>query len=203
MRNVLASVLFLLSCNAVSWAAETPEPEFVKAASALGARLVIDNERVSVWETTASLPPSPNDFVAVSLAAKGTAVFGHKGDTPGQTGVRTVVNELKDHPTPPVPNTSGYPNAFPRPRVVKLVENDRVVVWSYRWNLNEPTPMHFHDKDVVVVYQDDTALTSTTPDGKSVTNEYKSGEIRFNRANRTHTELLIRDTGSAVMTELK
>ena len=63
--------------------------------------------------------------------------------------------------------------------------------------------MHFHDKDVVVVYMEDTALKSTTPDGKSVLNEYKSGETRFNRRDRSHTELLVRGTGSAVMTELK
>jgi len=55
----------------------------------------------------------------------------------------------------------------------------------------------------VVAYEEDTALKSTTPDGKSVVNEYKFGDIRFNRRDRTHTELLVRDTGSAVMTELK
>jgi len=41
------------------------------------------------------------------------------------------------------------------------------------------------------------------PDGKTTEHECKSGEIRFNRGNRTHTELLVRDTGSAVMIELK
>jgi hypothetical protein len=51
--------------------------------------------------------------------------------------------------------------------------------------------------------EEDTALKSTTPDEKSIVNEYKSGDIRFNRVNRTHTELLVRDTGFAVMTELK
>ena len=81
--------------------------------------------------------------------------------------------------------------------------NDRVIVWRYRWNLGEPTPMHFHDKDVVVVYLEDSALKSTEPDGKSILNEYKAGDIRFNRRDRTHTELLVRDTASAVITELK
>ncbi len=164
---------------------------------------LIDNERVAVWDTTSPLPPAQHDFVAVSLSRKGTAVWGHKGDTPGEAGARTIVIELKDHPEPPLANNSGYPNAFPRPHVVKLFENDRVVVWSYRWNLDDPTPMHFHDKDIVVVYEEDTALKSTTPEGKSTVNEYKFADTRFNRGNRTHTELLVRDTGSAVMTELK
>jgi hypothetical protein len=164
---------------------------------------IIDNERVTVWDTTKRLPPAAHDFVAVSLSRKGTAIFGHKGNTPGEAGERTVVIDLKDHPVAPIANTSGYPNAFPRPHVEKLLENDRIVVWSYRWNPGEPTPMHFHDKDVVVVYEENTSLKSTTPDGKSVINEYKSADIRFNRRDRSHTELLVNDTGSAVMTELK
>jgi hypothetical protein len=167
------------------------------------ARSVIDNERVTVWDTTGSLPAFPHDFVAVSLAQPGNAVFGHAGDTAGTAGSRTAVIELRDHQVAPIPNNSGYPNAYPRPHIEKILENDRVIVWRYRWNLGEPTPMHFHDKDVVVVYLEDSALKSTEPDGKSILNEYKSGDIRFNRRDRTHTELLVRDAASAVITELK
>ena len=118
-------------------------------------------------------------------------------------GARSLVIELKDHPVPPLENKTGYPLAFPRPHVKKLLENDRVIVWSYRWNPGEPTPMHFHDKDVVVVYLEPTALTSTTPDGAKTLNEYKAFDIRFNKRDRTHTELLEHGTGSAMMMELK
>jgi hypothetical protein len=170
---------------------------------AQGVQPSIDNERITVWDTTSPLPPAAHDFVAVSSSGKRSAVFGHKGDIPGVAGERTVVIELKDHPVAPIPNNSGYPLAFPRARAKKLLENDRVIVWSYSWNLNEPTPMHFHDKDIVVVFEEDSALKSTTPDGKSVVNENKSGDIRFNRRDRIHSELLVRGTGSAVMTELK
>jgi hypothetical protein len=168
-----------------------------------GPKPIIDNESVTVWDTKMPLPPAQNNFIAVSLARKYTAVLGHKGDTPGEDGSRTIVIELKDHPASAYPNATGFPNAFPRPDVEKLIENDRVVVWSYHWNPGEPTPMHFHDKDVVVVYEEDTALKSTTPDGNSVVNDYKFGEVRFNRGNRTHSELLVGPSGSAVMTELK
>ena len=78
-----------------------------------------------------------------------------------------------------------------------------MIVWSYRWNPGEPTPMHFHDKDVVVVYEEDTALRSTTPDGKGLINDYKEGQVKFNLRDRTHTETLVTGAGSAVMTELK
>jgi hypothetical protein len=172
-------------------------------AAALPVRAVIDNERVTVWDTASRLPAAAHDFVAISMSQQGNAVFGHAGDTVGTAGSRTIIIELRDHRLAPIANNSGYPNAYPRPHIEKILENDRVIVWRYRWNLGEPTPMHFHDKDVVVVYLEDSALKSTEPDGKSILNEYKAGDIRFNRRDRTHTELLVRDTASAVITELK
>jgi hypothetical protein len=162
----------------------------------------IDNERVTVWDLHAE-KIADHDYVAVSLDRKGTAKLGHKGEKVGKAGEHTVLIELKDNPVTPVVNKTGFPNAFPRPHVKKLFENDRVIVWSYRWNPGEATPMHFHDKDVVVVYEEPTALKSTTPDGKSTVNAYTEGQIKFNLRDRTHTETLIRATGSAVMTELK
>jgi hypothetical protein len=166
------------------------------------ASALIDNERVKVWDTTASMAAMPDDFVAISFD-KGTAVFGHAGETAGLAGARTIVIDLKNHPVAPLANNSGYPNAYPRPHIDKILENDRVIVWHYRWNLGEPTPMHFHDKDVVVTYLEDSALQSTEPNGQIVLNEYKSGDIRFNKRDRTHTELLVRGAASAVITELK
>jgi hypothetical protein len=177
-------------------------PVFATSSLAAEPAALIDNERVKVFDTTAAMAAMPDDFVAIDFA-KGTAVYGHAGDTAGSPGVRTVIIDLKNHPEPPLVNNSGYPNAFPRPHVDKLFENDRVVVWHYRWFLNEPTPVHFHDKDVVVTYLEDSALQSTEPNGKVVLNEYKSGDIRFNRGNRVHSELVVRGSASAVLMELK
>ena len=92
-----------------------------------------------------------------------------------------IVVELKDHSGPLYANKSGYPPAFPRPGSTKTLDNERVVFWNYSWTPNVPTPMHLHDKDVVVVFRYDGSLKSTTPDGKSVVNDYTSGSIRFNR----------------------
>jgi hypothetical protein len=173
------------------------------AALSNAAQPAIDNERVTVWDTAEAMPPAQHDFVSVSLSRKGTAYFGHQGDTPGKAGQRTVVVELKDHALAPIANSSGFPLAFPRPHVRKLLENDKVIVWDYAWRPKQPTPMHFHDKDALVVFEATGALQSTTPDGKSLVNEYEFGDIRFNRRDRTHSELLLRGHAHAVITELK
>jgi hypothetical protein len=129
------------------------------AAISWGAEPALDNDRVSVWDTTQVLPP--------------------------------------------LANTTGYPLAFPRPHARKLLENDKVVVWSYTWRPHEPTPMHFHDKEALVVFEATGALQSTTADGKSTVSEYRFGDIRFNGRDRTHTEVLVRGNERAVITELK
>src|SRR3984957_5376766 len=175
---------------------------------------VIDNERVPVWDVTGAKGQAnpalghDRDVVVMRLtgAGAGTANFIAKGserNKPPGIGARSLIIELKDTVVPPLENKTGYPLAFPRPHVKKLLENDRVIVWSYRWNPGEPTPMHFHDKDVVGVYLEDTALTSTTPEGAKTLNDYKAFDIRFNKGDRTHTELLERGMGSAMMMELK
>jgi hypothetical protein len=63
--------------------------------------------------------------------------------------------------------------------------------------------MHFHDKDVVVVYLGTGTLRSTTPDGKAVDNKWKPGDTRFNLRDRVHTETLVEGELRAIITELK
>jgi hypothetical protein len=161
---------------------------------------VLENDRVVVWDVTGSTAPQPFDAVIVSLS--GSAAFLAKGTTSKVEG-RSIVIDLKDHPVAPIANPTGYPLAFPRPGAKKILENARVIVWGYTWTPDVATPMHFHDKDVVVVFLDDGDLQSTTPDGKVTVNSYSYGTVRFNLRDRTHTETLIRGKQHAIITELK
>jgi hypothetical protein len=170
-------------------------------------RPAIDNERVTVWDLRAAdneIPVQTRPCVFIRLTPLVVAFFptcSAEGWDAGPAGA--VVIELKDHPVPPLANTSRFPNAFPRPGVVKRLENDKILVWDYTWTTGVPTPMHFHDKDVVVVYLENGALKSTTPDGQSVVNELSPRLIRFNARDRVHTEELVRGKARAIITELK
>jgi hypothetical protein len=162
----------------------------------------IDNERILASEVRGLKARVAHDFVSVSLTHPGTAVFGH-GGVPFAADARSILIELKDHPVEPLANTTPYPLAFPRPGAKKLLENERVVVWQYTWHTNQPTPMHFHDKDVLVVFEGNGTLKSATPAGASTDSTYKFGDFRFNRRDRVHSETLVAGELSAVMTELK
>jgi hypothetical protein len=173
------------------------------AALSHGAEPVIDNERVVVWDATDALPPAQHDFVAVSLSHKGTALFGPRGTIPSKNNARIVVIELKDNSPAPIPNNTAFPLAFPRPHAKKLLENDRVIVWDYVWHPGEPTPMHYHDKDALVVFESNGAVQATTPDGHTAVAQFKLGDIRFNGRDRAHRELLVSGHAHAVIVELK
>jgi hypothetical protein len=160
---------------------------------------LIDNDRVTIWDASG---PGEQLLDAVVVSLSGSAVFVAKGMTPKAEG-RSIVIDLKDHPVPPIANTTGYPLAFPRPGSKKILENERVIVWDYTWTPGVATPMHFHDKDAVVVFLEDGDLSSTTLDGKVVVNPWTSGTVRFNAGGRTHTETLVRGKQRAIVTELK
>jgi hypothetical protein len=165
-----------------------------------------------VAQTTTALDPALIDNDRVNVRERPT-IGGPAGSivrqTPTEiwvsiTPAKAVAITLKDGVVPPYKNTSGYPNAFPRPgKNVKVYEDARVIVWDYTWAPGVATPMHFHDKDVVVIYFGNGSLKSTTPDGKSVVNHWTNGDTRFNRGNRVHTETLVDGQLRAVITELK
>jgi hypothetical protein len=169
---------------------------------------LIDNQRVVVVEATSAngktvaAEPSKLDRVAIDLTKPGNAVFIAKGAS-AQIPAHAIVVDLKDVKIPPIENKTGYPLAFPREGVKKVMENGRVIVWYYTWTKGKPTVMHFHDKDVVVVYLADGKLKSTTPDGQATVNTISFGLTKFNAPNRSHYEEVVEGSASAVMVEFK
>ena len=186
----------------------------------------IDNGRVTVRDVALKQgQPGPaiqhaGDYVVLYISggrirgadgrtqthAPGSAMAGHGGttsDTALDGDAHEVVAELKDSPSNTVPNTPGLPPGFPREGAKKVFENDKVRVWNYTWLPGKPTPMHFHNTEIVVVYLGNGDITATTPDGKKTVTHHNSGDIVFNLANRSHSEELTQGEMSGVMLELK
>lgn len=142
----------------------------------------------------------------VARHATGSAVFGHGGitsDTALDADAHEVVVELKDTPSNTVPNNTGLPPGFPREGAKKVFENGKVRVWNYTWLLGRPTPMHFHNTEVMVVFLGDGDTAATTQDGKKTVTHHSPGDIVFNAANRSHSEELVKGEQSGIMLELK
>jgi hypothetical protein len=171
---------------------------------------LIQNERVTVWDVPAGSPApslsSTRDVVALAIHDTAADVtFRARGSNAklGQLHDRTILIELQDKTVPPLVNKSGYADAFPRPGSKRVLDSPRVVAWDYTWTPGQPTPMHFHDKDVVVTYLADGELTSTDPKGERVVNPHSFGFTKFNPRDRVHTETLTKGQGRAIIVELK
>ena len=179
------------------------------------ARPVIDNPRATVWDLSwtkgvpAGMERTSTNALWISVApTPGTVVFWPKGaarraSQSSGAPTHTVVVDIKDAPSGTIPNKAGYPNAFPRPGNKKVFENDRVVVWDYTWTTGQPTAMHFHDKDALVVYLKNGLVKSTTPDGMSIVNTMTVGKITYNARDRVHSETLVEGESRAIITEFK
>ena len=96
-----------------------------------------------------------------------------------------------------------YPPPWPRDGVKKVFENDRVIVWEVEW-LTEPTGMHEHRYDLVVITTRTGTIGITTPDGKTITLEAKAGDVGFQAAGVIHDEHSMSDPArTAMVIELK
>jgi hypothetical protein len=161
---------------------------------------IVTNARVAVTDGEDS-GTRPHDAVVVDL--KGASARFVKTGTPLAAKERSIIIELLEPPIGPLPNTTGLPDAFDRPGIEKLLDNERVTVWRYTWQPGKKTPVHFHANDVVVVYTADGVLASITPDGKTVMNPNSYGFTKFSPRGRVHQEELVKGKSSAVMVELK
>jgi quercetin dioxygenase-like cupin family protein len=215
MKKTVFCVLTTLATTALSqtgWT-QTPAP-------------VIDNQHVTVRDIALEKgKPGPmiahaGDYVVLYYRGgrikgadgktanypSGGASFGHGGstsDTALSGPAREIVVDIKNIPSRTVPNTTGLPPAFPRPGSKKILENDKVRVWNYAWVPGKPSPLHFHDTEVVVVFRGNGDIASTSMSGQKTVAHHNPGDIAFNAPNRAHSEEVVKGTQSAIMLELK
>jgi hypothetical protein len=161
---------------------------------------IVTNERVAVTDGTDTGTRS-HDAMVVELKTA-SARFVKSGE-PLLAKERSIIIELLKPPVGPLPKPEGVRDAFDRPGIEKLFDNERVTVWRYSWQPNKKTPLHFHANDVVVVHTEEGVLASTTPDGKTAMNRNWYGLAKFNPRGRIHQEELVKGKATAVIVELK
>ncbi len=228
MARGLASVA-ALAFLALSPSIQSVPPPFPRD----GVVKLAENDRVIVWDIRWTKgQPTPMhahtlDVVAIFLdgavlrttTSDGTTRTGaatHKGDAIFQRrGVvhteeamtedgRAIGVELKDVAAPPpLASRPDLPPGFPRERAARVLDNERVTVWDYTWIPGQPVPMHFHDKDTVVVFIESGTIRSTDAEGKVTVTNRAFGEVSLNARNRAHTEEAIEGSPRAIVVELK
>jgi quercetin dioxygenase-like cupin family protein len=83
-----------------------------------------------------------------------------------------------------------------------IFENDQVRVLRIHYGPHEKSVMHVHP-NAVVVYESDTHVKMTTPDGKSVVSDGKAGDSQWTPAGAHLPENVGDKPVDAVLVELK
>ena len=210
-------------------AAQTYPPPFPRE----GATKVLENESVVVWDVTWVMgKPTPMhrhlvDVVGVTLVpgtvrvtlpdgttresevdAPGAVSAGGKGLTHMEEGTsdtprRAILIELKGAMKEPLQAPAGVAPAWPREGAKKVLENDQVVVWDYRFQKDRPIPLHFHDKDTVVVELEPGVTRGIPKDGAPEESEWLGMRARFAPRGRLHREELVSGSPRAIAVEIK
>jgi predicted metal-dependent enzyme (double-stranded beta helix superfamily) len=197
-----------------------------------GAKKLIDNERVTVWDVTwakgVKTPMHEHRIPAVGvvlepgtvtmtmgdgavrpapLSERGRVVYAAPGFSHVEEGQsdpppRAIVVELKGNPTGAAPAPAGVPPAFPREGVTSVLENERVAVWNVTWP-SRAASTHFHGTDVVVIAIEGGTTRSLPQSGEPTTTAWKLGEVRFNPRGRLHGEQVADGSPRLIAIELK
>ena len=167
---------------------------------------ILENERVVVSRIGAGTNARQLRFPAVLISlADGAVRFIGANDTSTilpKTG-QAILIELKDHFVTPLEAPGGIVRAFPRQGAKQILDNDRVLVWDFTWAKGLKTDLHFHDKDVVLVYLSPGTVRSIPLKGEPTAEPRSFGEARFAPRGRTHVEECIDGPRRDIIVELK
>ena len=171
---------------------------------------ILENERVVVSRIGADanrLSPARQlrfPAVLISLADGAVRSIGaNDTSTIRPKSGQAILIELKDHLVTPLEAPGGIVRAFPRQGAKQILDNDRVLVWDFTWAKGMKTDLHFHDKDVVIVYLGSGTVRSIPLDGEPTAVLRSSGEVVFLRRGRTHVEECIDGPRRDIIIELK
>lgn len=173
---------------------------------------LFENERVIAWRLASGERTEPLirdrrlPGVMVSLADGTVRILEDVNtvttrDEAPTSGV--VLIAIKDNPRESLEIPLGMIPAFPREGVRRVVENDRVVVWSVTWTKGSKTPPHFHDKDVVAVYLDAGTVRSIALSGETTATPRLPGDTVFLPRGRGHIEECVDGPRRDIILELK
>jgi hypothetical protein len=183
----------------VTWVKGKPTPMHRHVVELVGVTLVPGTVRVTLPDGT-SRESELDTPGAVSAGGKGLT---HMEEGTSDTSRRAILIELIGASKEPLKAPSGVEPAWPREGAKKVLENDRVVVWDYQFQKDRPIPLHFHDKDTVVVELAPGVTRGIPQDGPPAETTWQGMRARFAPRGRLHREEWVSGSPRAIAVEIK
>jgi len=183
----------------VSWVKGKPTPMHQHVLGVVGVTLAPGTVRTTLPDGS-TRESEPDSVGAVSAGGKGMT---HKEEGTSDTPQRAILIEIKGAKKDPLTAPEGIGPAWPRDGASKVLENDQVIVWDYRFQKERPIPLHFHDKDTVVVELEPGATRSIPKDGAPTETTWQGMRARFAPRGRVHREEVVSGSPRGVIVEIK
>ncbi len=225
----------ILACGTVGTIAQQAAPPSANLPPPFpraGAKQLLDNERVTVWDVVwpkgqptalhrhpyalagVYLDPGTRVITATDGSTRnvsnepGGVTFQLKGLTHVEEGtsdppLHAIMIELKQDAPVGDDASPDLPPAFPRDGAKQLLDNDRVRVWDYAFTPHRVGPLHRHVRDAVAVWLEGGKLRTTPRDGAPSVNTQTKFTATYSRRGTVHTEEAIEGAPHAYVFELK
>ena len=215
------------------WAAASQAQSYPPPFPRVAAKKLLENDRVVVWDVTwpkghptalhqhrfdqlsvtlaggtvkvtrlgQTAVVNKSELGSVTLTAKGTV---HVEEGLSDVAQRKIMVELKPSASASVNAGAGVAGAFPREGAVKVMENDRAIVWDYTWKPGQPARRHAHYLDSVTVFLEGGTIRTAGDRGAAQDTVRSAGEAVYSSASAdAHTEEALRGSPRAVIIEIK
>jgi len=198
-----------------------------------GANKVFENEQVIIWDVSwAKGEPTPlheHRFASLAVTVQpgrvksyladgttrvgaseelGSVQFSERGLVHREEGVsdaprRAFVLELKETTAPVDAIPDGAVPAWPREGAKNILENELVVVWDYAFAADHAVPLHYHDKDQIIVSLGVGKIRMIPLDGDPIVSESKGFRAVFIPRGALHREEYLEGAPHAIVVQLK
>jgi quercetin dioxygenase-like cupin family protein len=183
----------------VTWAKGKPTPMHRHVLGVVGVTLVPGTVRVTLPDK--STRESEKDTMgAVSAGGEGMI---HMEEGTSDTPRRAILIEIKGASKDSIPQPQGVEPAWPREGASKVFENDEAVVWDYRFQKDRAIPLHFHDRDTVVVELEPGVTRGIPQDGAPQETTWQGMRARFAPRGRVHREEVVSGSPRGIIVEIK
>jgi quercetin dioxygenase-like cupin family protein len=183
----------------VTWAKGKGTPMHEHVFDVVGVTLVPGTVRVTLPDGTTR---ESGDDKSGSVSAGGKGLV-HMEEGTSDVPRRAILIELKEARKDPIDAPEGVALAWPREGASKVLENDRVVVWDYEFQAGRAIPLHFHDKDAVVVELEPGVTRSVPHEGAPSESKWEGMRARFAPRGRLHREEVASGSPRGIIVEIK
>ena len=118
-------------------------------------------------------------------------------------GRHTVVIDIKEKTVPEAQNTTIYPTNRYAASQIKIVDNDRVVIWDCAWAAGAEPITSFDSRDMFLVIAEGGDLAITTAGEAPKAQHYDAGQAVFLPGGQARTIGSARGTVHAMLVEVK